>query len=109
VDGGTGPTGAGPTGATWKPHVCLRYNSGVATNLGSATASVTNSGTGTWDITWSGAHPNGSNFAILGMCRNQNGPLNYTLSSQTSTSLRVTTYSTAGAVINSDFNVMTYP
>ena len=109
ADGATGPTGAGPTGATWRPWVCLRFNAGTTTNLGVVSATVGTGGVGVYDISWSTAHPNGSNFAIFGMCRNTNGAMNYTLSSQTSTALRVTTYGQTGAQLASDFNVMTYP
>ena len=53
--------------------------------------------------------PSGNSCAILGMCRNGNGALNYTLSSQTATTLRVATYGQTGAQLFSDFNIMTYP
>ena len=107
--GPTGPTGAGPTGATWRPWVCLRFNGNVTTNLGAVTASVGTGGVGVYDISWSGARPNGSSYAILRVCHNGNGALNYTLSSQSAANLRVTTYRQTGTQLFSDFNIMTYP
>jgi hypothetical protein len=69
----------------------------------------TNSNNGIYDVTWTTAHPNGSTYAIFGNSRNANGVLNYTVSSQSATSLRVTTYNLTGTQFAADFNIMTYP
>ena len=81
VAGPTGPTGnastvagpVGPTGAmgppTWQPWVCFRWlNGATVQNMGTVTPTVTVNNN-IYDVTWTGAHPNGANYVILGMTR----------------------------------------
>ena len=79
--------------------------------MGQVTASVNNnSNNGLFDVTWSGAHPNGTNYAILATPRNAGGAVNFVQSSTTSTALRLATYAlSTGSQTAYDWNLMTYP
>jgi hypothetical protein len=83
-------------------------NGNTAVNLGTVTPTVTAVTGANYDVTWTGAHPNGSNYAIFAMTR-FNGVAHYTESMRTATGLRVTTHNLSGVPTATDFNLMTYP
>ena len=76
--------------------------------MGTVTPTVTIVGGNTYDVTWTGAHPNGSNYVILANARFQ-GVVNYTESSRGPNGLRISTFGLAGGPTQADFNLMTYP
>jgi hypothetical protein len=92
-----------------KPWVSMRYVGGVTYSYGQATISSvnTNSNSGDYDITFTPAHPNGTNYGVIAMSRNNGGTINWTVSSSTSTNIHITTNNLTGTKAPFDFSLMT--
>jgi hypothetical protein len=92
-----------------KPWVSMRYVGGTVYNYGQASIQSvnTNTNSGDFDITFSPAHPNGTNYGVIAMTRNSGGAVNWTVSTSTSTNIRITTNNLTGTKAPFDFSLMT--